>query len=98
MSFDQNNTKIANKQETSKNEKDLNYSPNNSKQQYGLSENKSKKKKQQQQDPNAPCYIHQLSVEVIAHVFSRLDPLSLATVAKVCHYWRHVVNDDRCCK
>jgi|JXWR01.1.fsa_nt_gb hypothetical protein len=51
MSFDQNNTKIANKQETSKNEKDLNYSPNNSKQQYGLSENKSKKKKQQQQDP-----------------------------------------------
>ncbi|KAG1139886.1 hypothetical protein G6F37_009439 [Rhizopus arrhizus] len=98
MSFDQNNTKIANKQETSKNEKDLNYSPNNSKQQYGLSENKSKKKKQQQQDPNAPCYIHQLSVEVIAHVFSRLDPLSLATVAKVCHYWRHVVNDDRCWK
>lgn len=47
---------------------------------------------------SAPCYIHQLSVEVVAHVFSRLDPLSLATVAKVCHYWRHVVNDDRCCK
>ncbi|KAI9478261.1 MAG: quinon protein alcohol dehydrogenase-like superfamily [Benjaminiella poitrasii] len=47
-------------------------------------------------DPNAPCYIHQLSVEVVAHIFARLDPVSLATVAKVCTYWRHIIMDDGC--
>lgn len=47
-------------------------------------------------DPNEPCFVHQLSVELITHVFSRLDPASLATVAKVCTYWRHIVMDDSC--
>ncbi|KAL9540747.1 hypothetical protein MBANPS3_009514 [Mucor bainieri] len=47
-------------------------------------------------DPNEPCFVHQLSVELITHIFSRLDPASLATVAKVCTYWRHIVMDDSC--
>jgi hypothetical protein len=45
-----------------------------------------------------PTYIHQLSIEVVAHIFARLDPISLTTVAKTCRYWRHIVTDDVCCK
>lgn len=45
-----------------------------------------------------PCFIQQLSVEIITHIFARLDPISLATVSKVCNYWRHIVNNDNCCK
>lgn len=46
---------------------------------------------------SAPCYIQQLSIEVLAHVFARLDPTSLATVGGVCRFWRHIVMDDTCC-
>ncbi|SAL95327.1 hypothetical protein [Absidia glauca] len=45
-----------------------------------------------------PTYIHQLSIEVVAHIFARLDPISLTTVAKTCRYWRHIVTDDLCWK
>lgn len=48
--------------------------------------------------PSAPCFVQQLSVELITHIFARLDPISLAMAAKVCTYWRHIVNDDSCCK
>lgn len=59
--------------------------------------NKGKKKSQLPEvDPNAPCFIQQLSVELFTHIFARLDPISLATAAKVCTYWRHIVNDDSC--
>ncbi|KAI9308954.1 WD40-repeat-containing domain protein [Cunninghamella echinulata] len=44
------------------------------------------------------CYVNQLSVELVTHIFSRLDPLSLATAAKTCRYWRHIVMDDTCWK
>ena len=47
---------------------------------------------------SGPCYFQQLSVEIITHVFARLDPTSLATVAKVCQHWRHIATDDTCCK
>ncbi|KAG2202240.1 hypothetical protein INT47_002159 [Mucor saturninus] len=53
----------------------------------------SKKEKNKQ---TQPCFIHKLSVEVVTHIFARLDPVSLATVSKVCAYWRHIVNDDSC--
>ncbi|KAL0088120.1 WD40-repeat-containing domain protein [Phycomyces blakesleeanus] len=49
-------------------------------------------------DPNAPCYIQQLSVELLTHVFAQLNPVCLTTAAKVCHLWRHIVNDDSCWK
>ncbi|CAO3577746.1 unnamed protein product [Absidia cylindrospora] len=44
------------------------------------------------------AYIHQLSVEVVAHIFAKLDPSSLTTLAKTCRYWRHIVKDDVCWK
>ncbi|CEP07191.1 hypothetical protein [Parasitella parasitica] len=55
-----------------------------------------KKQRLPEVDPNEPCFVHQMSVELITHVFSRLDPASLAMVAKVCTYWRHIVMDDTC--
>ncbi|KAI8340574.1 WD40-repeat-containing domain protein [Chlamydoabsidia padenii] len=42
--------------------------------------------------------IHQLSTELIAHIFARLDPISLTIVAKTCRHWRHIVMDDVCWK
>lgn len=88
MSFDQNNINIPTK-ETNISEEN-NYLSSNSKQ------NDFGKKKQRLPDPNAPCYIHRLSVEVVTHIFSRLDPVTLTNVARVCRYWRHIVNDDGC--
>ncbi|KAI9032779.1 WD40-repeat-containing domain protein [Phycomyces nitens] len=49
-------------------------------------------------DPNAPCYIQLLSVELLTHVFAQLNPICLTTAAKVCHTWRHIINDDTCWK
>ncbi|CDH57937.1 hypothetical protein RO3G_13583 [Lichtheimia corymbifera JMRC:FSU:9682] len=71
--------------------------------QYGSNNNTpskptDKRKGKQAFDPNAPCYIQQLSIEVLAHVFARLDPTSLATVGGVCRFWRHIVMDDTCWK
>ncbi|ORZ25409.1 quinon protein alcohol dehydrogenase-like superfamily [Absidia repens] len=57
--------------------------------QYGLSSSTT---------TSTTAYIHQLSVEVVAHIFARLDPISLTTVAKTCRYWRHIVKDDVCWK
>ncbi|KAL4215906.1 quinon protein alcohol dehydrogenase-like superfamily [Rhizopus microsporus] len=93
MSFDQINTTKAENNETIKNIKDNNDLENTT-EQHDLP--KPKKSKQRSSDPNASCYIHQLSIEVVTHIFARLDPVSLATVAKVCHYWRHIVNNDVC--
>ncbi|KAI8647446.1 WD40-repeat-containing domain protein [Parasitella parasitica] len=68
--------------------------------QHDLPQFRKGKKKQclPEVDPNQPCFVHQLSVELITHIFSRLDPSSLATVATVCTYWRHIVMDDSCWK
>ncbi|KAI8077295.1 quinon protein alcohol dehydrogenase-like superfamily [Gilbertella persicaria] len=55
-----------------------------------------KKQRLPEVNPNEPCFIQQLSVEVMLHIFARLDPISLATVAKVCHFWRQMVMDDSC--
>ncbi|KAI8060323.1 WD40-repeat-containing domain protein [Gongronella butleri] len=46
----------------------------------------------------APCPIHDLSVELLARIFARLDPVSLAVAAATCHYWRRVIMDDMCWK
>ncbi|KAI8098608.1 WD40-repeat-containing domain protein [Halteromyces radiatus] len=51
-----------------------------------------------QSTQHEPTYIHQLSIELVAHIFARLDPTSLTTVAKTCRYWRHIVMDDVCWK
>ncbi|KAI8333063.1 WD40-repeat-containing domain protein [Chlamydoabsidia padenii] len=50
------------------------------------------------QTTTEPTYIHQLSIELVAHIFARLDPTSLTAVAKTCRYWRHIVTDDVCWK
>ncbi|KAI7848860.1 hypothetical protein BDC45DRAFT_574470 [Circinella umbellata] len=48
------------------------------------------KRKNKRTIPTGPCYFQQLSVEIITHVFARLDPNSLATAAKVCQHWRYI--------
>ncbi|KAI9252911.1 WD40-repeat-containing domain protein [Phascolomyces articulosus] len=48
--------------------------------------------------PTGPCYFQQLSVEIVIHIFARLDPNSLKTVAKVCRHWRYIATDDTCWK
>ncbi|KAI8983927.1 quinon protein alcohol dehydrogenase-like superfamily [Mycotypha africana] len=47
-------------------------------------------------DPSKPCFVHQLSVELITHIFARLDPVSLAVAAEVCTYWKYIIMDDSC--
>ncbi|ORX58016.1 WD40 repeat-like protein [Hesseltinella vesiculosa] len=45
-----------------------------------------------------PCHVHQLSIELLARIFARLDPVSLSVAAATCHYWRHIIMDDVCWK
>ncbi|OZJ03953.1 hypothetical protein BZG36_02944 [Bifiguratus adelaidae] len=41
-------------------------------------------------------YINQVPVEILTHIFARLDPFALGTAGLVCRYWRHVITDDAC--
>ncbi|RUP48184.1 hypothetical protein BC936DRAFT_144860 [Jimgerdemannia flammicorona] len=49
-------------------------------------------------DPWRPttCYINSIPIELLTHIFARLEPFVLNTAAQVCKYWRHVITDDAC--
>jgi hypothetical protein len=42
--------------------------------------------------------INNVPMEVLIHIFARLDPSSLIFTAQVCKFWRHIVKDDACCR
>ncbi|RUS22682.1 quinon protein alcohol dehydrogenase-like superfamily [Endogone sp. FLAS-F59071] len=42
------------------------------------------------------CYINRIPIELLTHIFARLEPHVLNTAALVCEYWRHVITDDAC--
>ncbi|KAI7848846.1 WD40-repeat-containing domain protein [Circinella umbellata] len=113
MSFDYNTNCYNNNNDDSLianelKDKEYSYQLNNSEQnglhqQVSFEESNSdnnnySKRKNKRTIPTGPCYFQQLSVEIITHVFARLDPTSLATVAKVCQHWRYIATDDACWK
>ncbi|KAF7729024.1 hypothetical protein EC973_005055 [Apophysomyces ossiformis] len=112
MSFDPPAVHNTKEQQTNDNQLTDNYYFETQQDQYGSTDTdpqpidkgqhsysrKGRKNRYAEVDPSAPCYIQQLSIELITHIFARLDPETLGTAAKVCRYWRHIVTDDSCWK
>ncbi|KAG2173175.1 hypothetical protein INT43_004549, partial [Umbelopsis isabellina] len=42
------------------------------------------------------CMINNVPMEILIHIFARLDPISLIYASQVCKLWRHIVRDDAC--
>ncbi|KAG2179693.1 hypothetical protein INT44_006541 [Umbelopsis vinacea] len=42
------------------------------------------------------CMINNVPMEVLIHIFARLDPSSMIFAAQVCKFWRHIIKDDTC--
>ncbi|KAI8375806.1 quinon protein alcohol dehydrogenase-like superfamily [Blakeslea trispora] len=97
MSFDQTNLQYSrdntHPEIPTKDQDNLNYSKTI---QNDVPSKGKKKSHYSKAHSDEPCHIGRLSVEVLMHIFARLDPASLAIVARVCHYWRYVVTNNGC--